>query len=653
MPARDGFVGWLADPGPPFSGRVFMPYGKRSLVLIGANGYGKTRLLNAIVEAGTGRVFQRVPPRLAPYLTAACLRVEEGEAIAGPSDLAELFQLGEAARAVDGAHERLADHLGLPELRWIVRWMGSHAPATLSAVSADDLLAEPAAVIRAAPRHVAGAIERWTLLGEQGPEALDLATENAFRTWADVVLTACGSPYRVSANPLIAVDEAYASVSLLSPALAFAEALARRVGSRLMLLVGLSAELRCLPAHRFAWQLKTDEGWIPLEWASRAIRRWSALSAQDTLDEMGRYAAEAEVDDSAVGLAAVLRGDLGGSLLPAADPGPFATHSSWLALDEPEVHLFASESRRLGDVLAGHGRAGRTLFVTHSLDLAARLVGSADFVMFDGPGRFTVDRPGDGLEKLLRRLAVSGPGILAETRVLYVEGDWDVELIGLLHGNLLAQHNVLLSRMNGVRGASLAASSVWQRMMLTSFGVMFDALDADDVARTWATLRDTVAKGGRGQALRSLRQRVKMAEQRHARYEDVEILRLFAAVLDGGLEERLHLVMHGLSDIFQVMHPSVFGLTAKSWRAAGYDGKSSFKHFVQTQTRIDLKNGNSARRRVRAFTDAGQPVDEESAERLHRALLDFAAGQTTGSVQPAGAGLPVTMNRRSAPSRPG
>ena len=76
-------------------------------------------------------------------------------------------------------------------------------------------------------------------------------------------MTACGSRYRVSANPLIAVDAAYDSVSLLSPALAFAEALAKRVSSRLLQLTGLSAELRCLPADRFAWQPKTEDEWIP------------------------------------------------------------------------------------------------------------------------------------------------------------------------------------------------------------------------------------------------------------------------------------------------------------------------------------------------------------------------------------------------------
>jgi hypothetical protein len=620
------FVGWLADPGPPFSGPVFVPYGQRSLVLIGANGCGKTRLLNAIVDPATPRFFARLPARLVPYLTMARSRVESGAAVEGPPDAADLFQQAEAARPGGDEHEWWAGRLGLPGLRWVVRCADGSAPATISAVDGDDPVADPAAVIRAAPRHVSGVLERWTVPDEQSAQSLAPGTEDAFRAWAGDVLAASGSSFRVSANPLIAVDAAGVSVSLLDLALGFAEVLATRVSTRLGLLTGISADLRCVPAERFCWELRIDDQWIPLEWASRAVSRWSALTARETLQELGKYAADAVAADAAVDLAAVLNGNLDGVLIPPGDPGAFATQSSWVALDEPEVHLFASESHRLGDVLAGHGRAGRTIIVTHSLDLAARFVGNADFVMFDGPGRFTVGRPSDGLAALLQRLTRTGPGILAETRVLYVEGDWDVELIQLLHGDLLVQHNILLSRMHGVRGASLAASSVWQRMMATSFGMMFDALNADDVARKWAALRATVAQGQRRQALQSLRQKIKAARDRGGPYEDIELLRLFAAVLEGGLEDRLHLVMHGLSDIFQVMHPSAFGLPEASWREAGYEGQVSFKEFVRARAGVDLGNGDSCRQSVRAFKAAGLPVDAEAGGKLSGALREFADG---------------------------
>jgi hypothetical protein len=614
-----GFTGWLANPGRPFSGAVFIPYEQRSLILIGANGYGKTRLLNSIVDPATPRVFAKLPPRLAPYLTVARSRSESDVAPEGPVDITRLFEEGEAARPAGDEHQWWADRLGLIDVRWIVRWSGPHEPATISAAAAEDLLGAPAVTIRAAPRHVADTLERWTMPDADSPGSLAEATEDAFRAWASHVLIAAGRHYHVSANPLIAVGSQDTSVSLLSLAARFAAELANRTTSRLALLVGLTVELRSLPAERFSWQFKTDEEWLPLEWASRAVSRWASLTARETLRELEQYAAAA---DSPADLDAVLRGNLDSALIPPGDARPFASQSSWVALDEPEVHLFASESRRLGEVLAGHGRAGRTVIATHSLDLAAQFVGNASFVMFDGPGRFSIGRPADGLANLLRRLTKSGPGILAGTRVLYVEGDWDVELIELLYGNVLARHNILLSPMHGVKGASLAASSVWQRMMPTPFGMMFDALKADDVAERWAKLRDTVASGARSRALHSLRLQIKAARGRP--YEEVELLRLFTAVVEGGLEDRLHLVMHGLSDIFQVMHPSLFGLPHASWSAAGFDGTRSFKDFLRQRDGVDLKDGNVCRQKVKAFVAADRPVDAESEQKLGDALRAFA-----------------------------
>jgi hypothetical protein len=291
------------------------------------------------------------------------------------------------------------------------------------------------------------------------------------------------------------------------------------------------------------------------------------------------------------------------------------------------VHLFASEARHLGEVLAEHGHAGRTVIVTHSLDLAAQFIGDADFALFDGPGSFTVDRPGESLAGLLERLGKSGPGILADTRVLYVEGDFDLELIGMLHGELLGRHNILLSPMNGVKGAQLAAASVWQRMMTTPFGMMFDSLDQADVNRQWSAVRQEASTAGREAAKYSLRKQIRALRSQSQRvaHEDIELLRLFMAVIDGHLEDRMYLVMHGLSDIFQVMHPSVFDIEAPDWRAAGYDGTTSFKDFILGKTGVALSDGSQCRRQIDAFVRADRLTDQEAAENLRWALFEFAA----------------------------
>jgi hypothetical protein len=622
-----GLNGWLADPGKPFRLPVFIPYDRRSLVLVGANGYGKSRLLTAIAAPATPRVYARLPARLVPYLTVARSRLESGTRTAAPTDLRKLFEEGESANPRGDEHQWWSDHLGRSSLRWIVRWRGDQTPATLSAVAADHLLSEPLAVIQAAPPHVADSTERWTMPDAQSTDSLATITEDGFRSWADDILAASGGRYHVSANALIAIDQTAQSVSLLSLAARFTQELATRAVARLALLVGLTVELRCLPAERFSWQFKVDDEWIPLELASRAISRWSALTARETLKELGRYTAHAVATDTIADLKAVLAGDLDGELLPPGAPGPFASRTSWIALDEPELHLFASESHRLGEVLADHGHAGRTLIVTHSLDLAAQFVGNADFLMFDGPGRFTIDQPSDGLANLLQRFAKSGPGILASTRVLYVEGNFDIEVLSLLYGELLARHNILLSPMHGVKGAKLAATSVWQRMMTTPFGIMFDSLSRENVDRQWAAVRSKVATAGREAAKSSLRKRINALKGSSAGvpHEDIELLWLFMAVVEGNLEDRLYLVMHGLSDILQVIHPSVFGIEAPDWRAAGYDGTVSFKKFISAKTGVALSDGKQCQRMIDAFVAAGRPVDRESAINLSGALLEFAA----------------------------
>ena len=619
-PGPSRLAGWLANPGPPFSGPTFVPYARRSLVLIGPNGSGKTRLLNAIVSPHTPRLFAKVPPRLLPYLAAARLR-KEGKGGRGPREIADLFIEGESTQPSGDEHEWWASHLGHRQLRWVFAWKGEDSPSTLSAVSTSEL-STPLAVVRIAPGHAVNVIEPWAVPEVEAPDALPGRSEQAFRTWVQHVLAACGGQYSIYANSLIAGDGSGHSISLLPLALTFADVLASRTSARLGALVGFHLSLRCIPEEGFLWKVNVRGDWIPLEWTSRAMGRWACLTAQETLRELETYVADTAGADLELGTDAIVHGHLDGLLVPPGEPGPFASRASWVALDEPEVHLFPSEARRLGDVLARHGESGRTVIATHSLDLAARFVGNADFVIFDEPGHFSVDHPFDGVADLLGRLAKSGPGILAGTRVLYVEGDWDVEIINRLYGDFLARQNILLSRMHGVKGASLAATSVWQRLMATPFGIMFDSLRASVVDAKWEALRQQIAAGRREQALVGLRKAIRFA--RPGPQEEIGLLRMFQAVLEGGLEDRLYLVMHGLSDIFQVVHPSIFGLAGATWEAAGYDGSRSFKDFLRGKVSVDLADGNTCRAAVRRFDQADRPVDAAAEKALHQAIAGFA-----------------------------
>lgn len=81
--------------------------------------------------------------------------------------------------------------------------------------------------------------------------------------------------------------------------------------------------------------------------------------------------------------------------------------------------------------------------------------------------------------------------------------------------------------------------------------------------------------------------------------------------------------MHGLSDIFQVMHPSVFHFDAPSWAAAGYDGRASFKKFLE-RVSVDLTRGDQCWAAITRFDKAGRPVEIAAEKALHKAIVTFA-----------------------------
>ena len=617
--ANRTFVGWWVDPGSPFAGPVTVPYRGASLVLLGPNGYGKTRLLQAIIDRRSPRLYSRLPPRLAPYLAIA-----RKQALFGGTERAEptdedLYAECEGTQAVEDDEDWWWRRLQADRLRWLLRFKGPGAVGRICGVDAANP-AESLVSIPAASRHLDAVIERWTVPDLESLEVLASQTMGTFRTWIRNVSSACREGIAVQRNPLVARLLDGRSASLLPVASRFADFLAERSSKRLRQMAGFDIELRCTPEDDFTWEFTSGGAWIALDHASRAISRWAALAVNETLQELLRAAedaAELEIDLAPH----VIDGELPAACLPPGPPRAFSTRSAWIALDEPEVHLFPCESRSLGSTLSDYSREGRLLIATHSLDLAGRLVGHCQFVTFERPGHLQIGRPTAELRSILTMLAAHGPAVLADTRVLYVEGTWDVEILRRLHGVELDGRNVLLSSMNGVLGANLAASSVWHQLVPTPLGMMFDALNAADVGHRWQRLLNLLERDGRQAVLRDIRHQIRNAQR--GPFEVRSLLRLFETAIESKLEDRLQFVMHGLSDIFQILHPCLFGLTGETWASVGYDGRDSFKSFIRRMTDIDLSRGDHCRVLVEKFDLAGRPTETVAAQALRTAIKDF------------------------------
>ena len=100
---------------------------------------------------------------------------------------------------------------------------------------------------------------------------------------------------------------------------------------------------------------------------------------------------------------------------------------------------------------------------------------------------------------------------------------------------------------------------------------------------------------------------------------------MFQAVLDGGLEDRLSLVMHGLSDIFSRSCTRRYSALTPLRRAdAGYEGHGSFKDFIRGKVSVNLAEGDACRMVVRHFDQADRPVEVAAEKALHQAIIDFA-----------------------------
>ncbi len=616
--APSGPDGWLVSPGAPFREPVWLKNTGRSKVMIGPNGFGKSRLLRAIRSPSTPRGFHSLPLRLHLYAGLAQEKLSDARMDA---QALEALAEREALRSFD--HSSWGDRSAeLREPMWLV---GRSLTSEVAAVELVDLTEgwETRWSFTIPAQQARLVTETWTSPDETAEADLAELTAQAFVKWSRSILVLADMELLPARNALVARSPSGKSYSLLELAETFCALMCQRTSERLRRLSGFTVETRSQPEESFAWSLRLNDDWFGIEDASTAIRRWVGLCAAETLREFGLAASDGVMPlEGTEKTEEILRGELPDEVLPFGEAQPFSTRSSWVAMDEPEVHLFGSEALQLGAALAEYSRSGRLVVATHSLELASRMLGTCDFLTFHGPGEVSVSPPETQATRLLGQLTQYGIGIMASTRVLYVEGAWDVRVIELLFGEELSRQNIVLSPMHGVDGASVAVSSIWQRMARSEFGVMFDRIRQKEAESDWKQALDAIKSTGRVAEVRRLRRR---ANETSDGNEKSALLKMMANVLEGNIEDKVRFVMHGLSDVFQVCHPRLFRASHDSWRAEGYIQGTSFKEFCRKRYNIDLNNGADCDRLLTALRIQPAPVEESSYRALSEAVHSFIA----------------------------
>lgn len=89
------------------------------------------------------------------------------------------------------------------------------------------------------------------------------------------------------------------------------------------------------------------------------------------------------------------------------------------------------------------------------------------------------------------------------------------------------------------------------------------------------------------------------------------------------MEDRITFVLHGLSDIFQVLSPRAFGADAGTWSQLGLRKGESFKKFVHRRFSVDLGNGATCEDLFNRLTGGRVAVEPDSYAALASALNGF------------------------------
>jgi hypothetical protein len=433
---------------------------------------------------------------------------------------------------------------------------------------------------------------RWNRRADEVFSDLSAETKRSFVRWFQILADRTQGKFKPTANPLAACEiESGFFMSTLGLANEWACKVAERTSSGFELALGIGTRLRCSAPEDFSWEFLNGNNWLPVGEMSSGLRRCVALVLFNTLAEVEQYIND-EVPGSPIMFQ--LEGVPTGSF-PHSSPQLFGGGRTWTALDEPELHLYPTEVKHLASAIAGLKHAQNIVIATHSLEFLSTFYGRSEIHEFTSPGKLAPPSK-NSPNQLLQRLVDHSPGILAGLTLLYVEGDWDLKILGKIFGDQLGASGVLIKVLGGVIDSANTITSPAELIGRPSW-VLFDGLSAATIRAEWqASMTSMKAGHPRDSEVERLR-RLADNPQRH---ELVAMYKLLARTVERRIEGLVHLLSHDMGDITEVIHPRRWGFGQENWELCGFFG-GDFKRFILQNSPVSRYTGPGDRASEQKF----------------------------------------------------
>lgn len=574
-----------------------MEYARRPVLITGKNGSGKTSLLSLLMDqTSSSLVYDGIPKRVRRYLDLF-LDIYDPSKF-NDANLSEYRRrLLDRDPMLSGSRTSRADDPSGTHPQVLETVIGpTHVEFCLSD-SSQRFRLEMLPEDQSSDSILGLNALRWSKRADEVATDLSAETARSFRRWFQSLADRMNGTYRPTANPLAVFDvEKNQYCSALGLAHDWACKVAERASRRFELALGIGTQLRCSAPEDFSWEFQNHNDWLPIGEMSSGLRRCVALVLLDTLAEI-----EQHISEDLPGSRSEFQLDLlPTNSFPHSPPQIFGGGGTWLALDEPELHLYPTEVKHLANAIAELKYARNIVIATHSLEFLSSFYGRSEIHVFESPGTLT---PPSKLKsnRLLQRLVDDSPAIMARLTLLYVEGKWDLEILTQLFGNELEARGVLVKVLGGVIDSQKEVTSPAELLGRPSW-VLFDGLSAKIIESEWQASVTRVHMGERRDRDLEVSRLSRLAEST-GKFESVAMYKLLARTLQQNLEGLVRLISHDMNDITEVIHPHRWGFEQDSWDMCGFSG-GRFKDFILEKNPITPYAGiNDKDARNKAFSN--------------------------------------------------